>query len=132
MRSAAASGVVEGVVTHWHLEPACQGVSPNSGDEAWHGAGENSGLAPVHLRPLRGEAMTQRRWLARSAFALLLAAAAVMIGFAGLGSVAMVAVGAVGTSLVVAGAYRFLAQRGVLRWPAFAVVIIYSFEDIDV
>jgi hypothetical protein len=76
--------------------------------------------------------MTQRRWLARSAFALLLAAAAVMIGFAGLGSVAMVAVGAVGTSLVVAGAYRFLAQRGVLRWPAFAVVIIYSFEDIDV
>jgi hypothetical protein len=55
-----------------------------------------------------------------------------MIGFAGLGSVAMVAVGAVGTFLVVAGAYRFLAQRGVLRWPAFAVVIIYSFEDIDV
>jgi hypothetical protein len=73
MRWAAASGVVEGVVTRWHLEPACQGVSPNSGDEGWHGPGENSGLIPVHLRPLRGEAMTQRRWLARSAFALLLA-----------------------------------------------------------
>jgi hypothetical protein len=35
------------------------------------------------------------RWLARTAFALMLAAAAVMIGFADLASLAMVAVGAV-------------------------------------
>src|SRR5215467_768350 len=68
--------------------------------------------------------MTQRRWLARSAFVLLLGAAAVMIGFAGLGSVAMVAVGAVGACLLVAGAYWFLAPRGLLRWLAFAVVIV--------
>lgn len=68
--------------------------------------------------------MTQRRWLARSASVLLLAAAAVMIGFAGLGSVAMVAVGAVGACLVVAGAYWFLAHRGLLRWLAFAIVIV--------
>jgi len=68
--------------------------------------------------------MTQRRWLARSAFVLLLGAAAVMIGFAGLGSVAMVAVGAVGACLLVAGAYWFLAHRGLLRWLAFAVVIV--------
>lgn len=68
--------------------------------------------------------MTQRRWLARSAFVLLLAAAAVMIGFAGLGSVAMIAVGAVGACLLVAGAYWFLAHRGPLRWLAFAVVIV--------
>lgn len=40
--------------------------------------------------------MTHRRWLARSAFVLLLAAAAVMIGFAGLESLAMVAVGPAG------------------------------------
>jgi diacylglycerol kinase family enzyme len=68
--------------------------------------------------------MAQRRWLARSAFVLLLAAAAVMIGFAGLGSVAMVAVGAVGACLLVAGAYWFLAYRGLARWLAFAVVIV--------
>lgn len=68
--------------------------------------------------------MTQRRWLARSAFVLLLAAAAVMIGFAGLRSVAMIAVGAVGACLLVAGAYWFLAHRGLLRWLAFAVVIV--------
>jgi hypothetical protein len=48
--------------------------------------------------------------------------AAVVIGFASLGSVAMVAVGAVGACLA-AGAHWFLAHRGVLRWLAFAVVI---------
>jgi diacylglycerol kinase family enzyme len=68
--------------------------------------------------------MTQRRWLARSAFVLLLAAAAVMIGFAGLESLAMVAGGAAGACLVVAGGYWFLAHRGLLRWLAFAVVIV--------
>jgi hypothetical protein len=67
--------------------------------------------------------MTQRRWLARAAFVLVLAAAAVLIGFAGLGSVAMVAVGAAGACLVVAGAYWFLAHRGLVRWLAFAVLV---------
>jgi diacylglycerol kinase family enzyme len=64
------------------------------------------------------------RWLARSAFVLMLAAAAVMIGFAGLASLAMVAVGAVGACLMVAGGYWFLARRGVLRWIALAVVVL--------
>ena len=68
--------------------------------------------------------MTQRRWLARAAFALLLAAVAVMIGFAGLASLAMVAIGAVGACLVLAGGYWFLARRGLLRWLAFGVVIL--------
>jgi diacylglycerol kinase family enzyme len=63
------------------------------------------------------------RWLARSAFALMLAAAAVLIGFAELASLAMVAIGVVGACLVLAGAYEFLARRGVLRWLAAAVVI---------
>ena len=67
--------------------------------------------------------MTQRRWLARSALVLLLAAAVVMIAFAGPASVAMVVVGAIGTCLVVGGAYWFLAHPGVVRWIAFAVVI---------
>ncbi len=68
--------------------------------------------------------MTQRRWLARAAFALMLAAAAVMIGFAELGSVAMVGVGAVGACLLLAGGYWFLAHRGLARWLAFGVVIL--------
>jgi diacylglycerol kinase family enzyme len=63
------------------------------------------------------------RWLARSAFALMLAAAAVLIGFAELASLAMVVIGAIGVGLMLAGGYEFLARRGVLRWLAAAVVI---------
>src|SRR5215471_10677188 len=62
------------------------------------------------------------RWLARSAFALMLAAVAVLIGFAGLGGLAMIVIGGIGAVLVVAGVYIFLAHRGVLRWAAAAVV----------
>jgi diacylglycerol kinase family enzyme len=64
------------------------------------------------------------RWLARSAFALMLAAVAVLIGFAGLASLAMVGIGAIGACLVLASAYVFLAHRGVLRWIALAVVVL--------
>ena len=63
------------------------------------------------------------RWLARSAFALMIAAAAVLIGFAELASLAMVGIGVIGACLMLAGAYEFLARRGVLRWLAAAVVI---------
>jgi diacylglycerol kinase family enzyme len=63
------------------------------------------------------------RWLARSAFALMLAAVAVLIGFAEQASLAMVAIGVIGACLILAGAYEFLARRGVLRWLAAAVVI---------
>jgi diacylglycerol kinase family enzyme len=63
------------------------------------------------------------RWLARSAFALMIAAAAVLIGFAELASLAMVVTGAIGACLMLGGTYEFLARRGVLRWIAAAVVI---------
>ena len=64
------------------------------------------------------------RWLARAAFVLMFAAAAVMIGFADLASLAMVAVGAVGACLMLAGGYWFLAHRSVVRWLAFGVMIL--------
>jgi len=64
------------------------------------------------------------RWLARAALLLAVAAVADMIGFADLRSLAMVAVGAVGACLVVAGGYMFLAHRGLVRWLALAVVVL--------
>ena len=64
------------------------------------------------------------RWLARAAFALMFAAAAVLIGFAELAGLVMVVIGAIGACLVVAGGYWFLAHRGLVRWIAFAVVIL--------
>jgi diacylglycerol kinase family enzyme len=65
-----------------------------------------------------------RRWLARSVFVLMLAAAAVLIGFAGLQSLAMVGVGAVGACLILAGGYWFLAHRGLVRWLALGLVVL--------
>ena len=64
------------------------------------------------------------RWLARSAFALMLAAVVVLIGFAELGGAVVVVIGVIGACLLVAGAYMFLAHRGVLRWTGAAVVIL--------
>jgi diacylglycerol kinase family enzyme len=64
------------------------------------------------------------RWLARAAFGLVLASAAVLIGFADLADLALVAVGAVGVCLIAAGGYWFLAHRGVVRWMAFGLVIL--------
>ena len=64
-----------------------------------------------------------KRWLARLSLVLMLAAAAVLIGFAGLRSLALVGIGALGVCAVVAGGYWFLANRGVLRWLALALVV---------
>jgi diacylglycerol kinase family enzyme len=63
------------------------------------------------------------RWLARSAFALMIASAAVLIGFAELAGLVMVAVGVIAVCVVVAGGYWFLAHRGVLRWMALGLAI---------
>jgi diacylglycerol kinase family enzyme len=63
------------------------------------------------------------RWLARVAFGLVLVSAAVLIGFADLSDLALVAVGAVAACLIAAGGYWFLAYRGALRWMAFGLVV---------
>src|SRR5215471_6065085 len=64
------------------------------------------------------------RWLARSVFVLMLGAVAILVGFAGLQSLGMVAVGAVGACLILAGGYWFLAHRGVVRWLALGLVVL--------
>ena len=64
------------------------------------------------------------RWLARLSFLLVIASAAVLIGFAELAGLAMVAIGVVAVCLVVAGGYWFLAHRGILRWMALGLVVL--------
>jgi diacylglycerol kinase family enzyme len=63
-------------------------------------------------------------WLARSAFALMLAAVAVLISGAGLRSLGMVGIGVIAACLILAGEYWFLARRGVLRWLALGLVVL--------
>jgi diacylglycerol kinase family enzyme len=63
-------------------------------------------------------------WLARLAFVLAFASAAVLVIFAGPRSLSMVLVGVCGVTAVVAGAYWFLAERGVLRMAAAALAAL--------
>ena len=67
------------------------------------------------------------RWLARAAFVLMFAAAAVLIGFPerhARGALATVAIGAVAACLIAAGGYWYLAHRGVVRQVALGLVVL--------
>src|SRR5262245_5768352 len=64
------------------------------------------------------------RWLARSSFALMIAAVAFLIGFAELDGLALVGIAAIGACLMVVGGYWFLAHRGPVRLIALVVLIL--------
>jgi diacylglycerol kinase family enzyme len=68
--------------------------------------------------------VTGQRWLARLAFLLIAAAIAILIAFAGVLSLAIVLIGAVGPCVMLAGAYWFLSNRGLIRWVAFALAVL--------
>ena len=63
-------------------------------------------------------------WLARGAFALTVASAVVLVVFAGRQSLGMVLVAVVGLVAFVAGAYWFLAGRGLLRVAAAVLAVL--------
>ncbi len=64
-----------------------------------------------------------RRWLARAAFGLMLAAVVLLLAVAGWRSLALVGLAAIGVCAVLAGAYWFLANRGLVRWLSLILVI---------
>ena len=64
-----------------------------------------------------------RRWLARASFALMLAAVVLVLAVAGWHSLTLMAFAAIGVCAVLAGGYWFLANRGVRRWIALALVV---------
>ncbi len=66
-----------------------------------------------------------RRWWARGAFVLAVAAAAVPVLFAGvLGTVALLVVEIGGVVVTVASLYAFLTRRGMLRWITLGIAIV--------
>jgi diacylglycerol kinase family enzyme len=91
----------------------------------------------VTPEPGRQDAPAQR-WLARLSFVLAGLAIVIVLVFAGLKSVAMLAVGLAAAVVTLAAAYVFLSRRGVLRWLALAVfvlapiavIVIYAFRDL--
>jgi diacylglycerol kinase family enzyme len=89
-----------------------------------------SGLSPPSTRA--------QHWLARLSFVLAGLAIVLLLVFAGLKSLAMLAVAVAAAVVSLAAAYVFLSRRGVLRWLSFAVfvlapivvIIVYAFRDL--
>jgi diacylglycerol kinase family enzyme len=79
-----------------------------------------------------------QRWLARLSFALAGLAIAILLIFAGLKSLAMLAVGLAAAVVSLAAAYFFLSRRGIWRWLSLAVfvlapvavMVVYAFRDL--
>ena len=79
-----------------------------------------------------------QRWLARLSFVLAGLAVVILLVFAGLKSLAMVAVGLAAAVVGLAAAYVFLSRRGMWRWLSLAVfvlapiavIIVYAFRDL--
>jgi diacylglycerol kinase family enzyme len=79
-----------------------------------------------------------QHWLARLSFVLAGLAIALLLVFAGLKSLAMLAVAVAAAVLSLAAAYVFLSRRGVLRWLSLAVfvlvpivvIVVYAFKDL--
>ena len=88
------------------------------------------GLSPPSTR--------SQRWLARLSFVLAGLAIVLLLVFAGLKSLAMLAVAVAAAVVSLAAAYVFLSRRGVLRWLSLAVfvlapivvIIVYAFKDL--
>jgi len=85
------------------------------GDAPWGGAGTESG-APARVTP-------GQRWLARLAFAAAFAAVVVVLLSGALRSVTALLAGFAGLAIMCAAAWWFLANRGIVRWLACAVLV---------
>ena len=91
--------------------------------------------APPALSP---PGARSQRWLARLSFALAGLAIVLLLVFAGLKSLAMLAVAVVAAAVSLAAAYVFLSRRGILRWLSFGifvlapivVIVVYAFRDL--
>jgi diacylglycerol kinase family enzyme len=79
-----------------------------------------------------------QHWLARLSFVLAGLAIVLLLVFAGLKSLAMLAVAVAAAVVSLAAAYVFLSRRGMLRWLSLAVfvlvpivvIVVYAFKDL--
>src|SRR5215468_9072635 len=85
------------------------------------------GVGTVGVSPSVMRDVMNARWLARAAFVLMLASAAVLIIFPeshARGALVTVVIGVVAACLIAAGGYVFLAHRGVLRGLALGLLVL--------
>src|SRR5215472_13884113 len=87
---------------------------------------------------IRSPSARSQRWLARLSFVLVGLAVVILAVFAGLKSIAMLAVGLGAGAVGLAAAFFFLSRRGVWRWLALvavvlapiAVIVVYAFAGL--
>jgi diacylglycerol kinase family enzyme len=109
---------------------------PAAGPQGHESAGTASDVGEI--QPEVASRARSRVWLARLSFALTAVAVAVLIAFAGLRSIAMLAVGLASAAVSLGAAYTFLASRGIRRWLALtaavlspiAVIVIFALRGI--
>ena len=87
------------------------------------GAGKPLIMGFMHRSPDHGEARS-RTWLARLSLLLACLAAVVLVVFAGLKSLIMLAVALAGAVVTLTAAYYFLSRRGAMRWLSLVVVVL--------
>ncbi|HEY4854563.1 MAG TPA: hypothetical protein VII22_27565, partial [Streptosporangiaceae bacterium] len=83
-----------------------------------HGTGRAEATDGASARVSRGQ-----RWLARLAFAAAASAVLVLVLSGALRSITALLLGFAGLAIACAAAWGFLANRGVLRWLALAVLV---------
>jgi diacylglycerol kinase family enzyme len=84
------------------------------------------------------QSTSAQRWLARLSLVFAAAAVAILVIFAELKSIAMLAIGLVAAVVGLVAAFTFLSRRGVLRWLALAVfvlvpiavIVIFAFANV--
>ena len=86
--------------------------------------------APAESAP--AESTSAQRWLARLSFLLVAAAIVILLLFAGLRSLAMLAVGGAAAVVSLVSAYFFLSRRGIWRWLSLAAFVLAPIAVIGV
>src|SRR5271165_6062962 len=100
--------------------------------------GEVPGPSPCDHQAVSPQSTPAQRWLARLSFVLVVAAIVILVVFAGLKSVAMLAVAVAAAVVSLAAVFLFLTRRGIWRWLSLAVfilapvavIVVYAFRDL--
>jgi diacylglycerol kinase family enzyme len=95
-------------------------------------------LAAAVTSGVSSQSTPAQSWLARLSFVLAGAAIVILVLFAGLRSLAMLAVGGAAAVVSVAAAFFFLSQRGIVRWLSLAVfalapiavIVVFAFRGV--
>jgi diacylglycerol kinase family enzyme len=100
--------------------------------------GEAPWPSPCDDHAVSPQSTPAQRWLARLSFVLVAAAIVILLLFAGLKSLAMLAVGGAAAVVSLVAAYFFLSRRGIWRWLSLAVfalapvavIVVFAFRGV--